>query len=184
MLEPDNSLYDSVDAALGVLGQPTADDNLRETLLAQTLGVVRRRRWMKRCILAAVLLGCYLAGITTVGLWRSQGNVSPQSPSCQPMIVAQTPRNVTPPPLPVSAGPVKRQAAAAKSSGFEAWRRIGDHYLRETGDISLAVAGYSEAVNLASEEELAISPGRDNWILMALKDARTKERNHAFSEQN
>ena len=184
MLEPDDTLYDSVDAALGVLGQPTADDNLREAVLARTIGVVRRCRRMKRCALAAGLLGCYLAGITTVGLWRSEGNMSPQSPTGQPMIAEQPPQKVVPPLLPPAANPKKQQVAAKNPSGFESWRRIGDHYLHEKGDVSLAVAGYSEAINLASQEELALSPGQDNWILMALKDARTKERNHAFSKQN
>jgi hypothetical protein len=84
----------------------------------------------------------------------------------------------------VPANPEKQQVAAKKPSGFESWRRIGDHYLRESGDISLAVAGYSEAINLASAEERRISPGQDNWLMMALKEARSKEKKHVYPEQN
>ena len=138
---------------------------------------------MKRGTLAAVLLGCYLAGVTTMGLRRLGENVQPQSPA-GPQIVARQPKQiVAPAPSTTSAKPQNRRADVAKISGFDAWRRIGDHYLHDTGDISLAVAGYSQAIDLASKEELDISPERDNWILMALKDARTKEKNNVLSKQ-
>jgi hypothetical protein len=74
--------------------------------------------------------------------------------------------------------------AVANPSAYQSWRHIGDHYLGDTGDISLAVAGYSQALDLATEEERTISPGQDNWLLMALKDARTKEKEHARSQPN
>jgi hypothetical protein len=186
MLEHDDSPDDSVDVALGVLGQPSADDRLREVLLSQTLGVVRRRRRMRRCAMAAVLAACYLAGIVSVNLWRTEGPVSPPTSMSRPILADKDPIKTDAPrqPLAAAIAPQKHPAESKKPSGFEAWRRIGDHYLRETGDLSLAVAGYSEAINLASEKELELSPGQDNWILMALKDAKLKERNHAYLDEN
>jgi hypothetical protein len=183
MQEPDNSRNDPLDAALGAIDQrPT--DALRGAVFSRTIGIIRRRRRLKRCALAAGLLGCYLAGVTTMGLWRPGGKEGPQSPAARATTVAPRTPNVSPPSSPRHSGPDKSQVAVASPSGYESWRRIGDHYLRESGDVSLAVAGYSQAIDLASDEERAISPERDNWLLMALKDARAKEREHARSEQN
>jgi hypothetical protein len=179
---PNDPLYDPLAAAFNAGGEKrAADDRLRAAVFAKTIGVLRGRRRLKRCALAAGLLGCYLAGITTMGLMRSGGAQEPPA-AAGPTVAAESQR-----PAPrlrhASANPDKQQAAAGKPSGFESWRRIGDHYLRESGDVSLAVAGYSEAIDLATDEERRISPGQDNWLLMALKDARSKERKHV-SEQN
>ena len=37
-------------------------------MLAQTIGVIRFRRRLRRCILATSLAGCYVAGLATTGL--------------------------------------------------------------------------------------------------------------------
>jgi hypothetical protein len=182
MTMPDDSQNDPLDAAFGFLDIKSTDNNLRGAVLAQTLGVVRRRRRMKRCAFAAGLLGCYLAGITTMGLLWSNANASNSSQADQSMTAEQSPQNV----IPSSSAPAipEKSQSSAKLSGFESWRRFGDNYLRETGDISLAVAGYSNAINRATDEELTSSSGQDNWILKALKNERIKERNHACSDQN
>jgi hypothetical protein len=178
MQEPNDLQNDPLDAALGAIGRQPATDALRAAVLAQTIGAIRHRRRAKRCALAAGLLACYLAGITTMGILRSGGHLGPQvakspAPTAQPHRLA-----------PRAIAPDRTQVAVAIPSAFESWRRIGDHYLHESGDISLAVAGYSQAIDLASDEERAISPERDNWLLMALKDARAKEKEHAHVEQN
>ena len=160
--------------------QHAADDRLRAALLAQTVGVLRCRRRVKRCALAASLLGCYVAGITTMGLLRA--GAQQENPAAPGQAMTVQSQRAAPRSPHRSVNPDKQQVAVKKPSGFESWRRIGDHYLHESGDVSLAVAGYSEAIDLASDEERAISPGQDNWLLMALKDARTKERNHVYSE--
>jgi cytochrome c-type biogenesis protein CcmH/NrfG len=182
MNEHDSS-WDSFDDSLATIldtggDQPAADDALRRALLAQTTGVLRFRRRAKRCVLVASLVACYLAGATTMGLLRAG---SPPPSTGQPTIANSDP---TPPrPSHPSPQPRKNQLAAKavkKPTAFESWRRIGDHYLNQSGDVSLAVAGYSEAIRLASDEERRISPERDNWLMMALKDARSKEKTHAY----
>jgi hypothetical protein len=180
MQKPNDSFDDPLAAVVAAGGpRPAAGDHLREALLAQTVGVLRFRRRWKRCALAASLLGCYLAGVTTMGMLRAgAGQEHPAAPDQAPVVKSQ-------PPTPhVSPYPDTHQVAARKPSAFESWRNIGDHYLRQSGDVSLAVAGYSEAINLASDEERRISPGRDNWLMMALKDARSKEKTHVYPEQN
>ena len=184
MNEPNDSLDDPLDASLGVIGGQPAADQLRAAVLAQTIGVMRRRRRLKRCALAGCLLGCYLAGIGTVGTWRPGGKEEPRVAAEQVMTPESQRRKPLPPLSPRPADLDKSHVVVAKLTPFESWRRIGDHYLRESGDISLAVAGYSQALDLASDEERAIAPGQDNWLLMALKDARVKERKHGYSQQN
>jgi hypothetical protein len=68
--------------------------------------------------------------------------------------------------------------ATAKVTRFEAYRRAGDRFLREPAQLSMAVRSYTNALSVASAEERAISPERDSWLLMALKDSRIKERSH------
>ncbi len=182
-----NELNDSFDdplAAAYCLGdqQQAADDRLRAAVFARTVGVLRGRRRLKRCALAAGLLGCYLAGITTMGLLRA-GQERDRPPAAGPATTGNSLRAASQR-RHVSTHPREEKVAVKKPSGFESWRRIGDHFLSDSGDVSLAVAGYSEAINLASAKERRISPGQDNWLLMALKqDALSKEKRHV-SEQN
>jgi hypothetical protein len=161
-----------LDSALGTRGLPGAADDLRESLLTRTTGVVRFRRRMSRCGLAAGLITCYLAGIATV--WR------PAQESRSTSVAAnqeQTPSAALP-------GTVERDDDFARDTGHatmsreESLRRMADFYLFERGDIKSAVRNYKRALDLASAEQLAISPGQDSWLLMALKEARFKEMNH------
>ena len=177
MTHPENSANDPADEMLVANILPEADDALRRAVLTQTIGVMRRRRRLKRCVLAASLLCCYVAGILTA--------FSPLLPREGPGVRATVSTKRTPQKSAhqTSIADVA-QAPSAPPSGFESWPRIGDHYLRESDDVSLAITGYSRALDLASDQDLAISPGQDNWLLMALKDARMKERKHVPYEQN
>jgi hypothetical protein len=183
MKELNDSFDDPLAAALDVAdGRHAADDRLRAAVFAQTVGLLRGRRRLKRYAVAAALLGCYLAGITTMGLWgASRESERPAAPG--PTVADHSQRTATRP-RHGAAIPKEQLAAAKKPSGFESWRRIGDHYLSDSGDVSLAVAGYSEAIHLASADERRISPEQDNWLMMALKqDAQSREKRHV-SEQN
>ncbi len=183
MRELDDSFDDPLIAAFRLGdGQSVADERLRAAVFTETVGVLRGRRRLKRCAVAAGLLGCYLAGITTMGLFCA-GRESERPAAPGPTVAGES-RHAAPRPRHVSTNRKEQQVAVKKPSGFESWRRIGDHFLRDSGDVSLAVAGYSEAINLASAEERRISPGQDNWLLMALKqDAQSREKRHV-SEQN
>ena len=103
--EQNDSPYDPLEAALGyAVRQPAGDANLRGAVLAQTLGVMRGRRRLKRCVLAAGLLGCYLAGMTTTGLWRQAVPQAPQTVTQQqttskPRRVSRPARRLGPPVL-------------------------------------------------------------------------------------
>jgi hypothetical protein len=57
------------------------------------------------------------------------------------------------------------------------YRRAGDRYAAEHGDWESALRCYRNSLDLAAEKDLEIGPG-DNWLLMALKEARKQEKKH------
>jgi hypothetical protein len=59
--------------------------------------------------------------------------------------------------------------------------RAGDHFLNEEGDPAAALRCYSGALNAGSEDDAKFSPD-DNWLLMAIKNAREKEARHANND--
>jgi cytochrome c-type biogenesis protein CcmH/NrfG len=180
-----DSSRDPLDDALGAIGQSSVEaDPLRAAVLARTVAVIRRRRRLKRGALAAGLLVCYFAGIATMGGWQAGRAWEPPAAAVHPSPVPpKQPRHSTPHPSPKPAA-AAREIAAATPTPFESWRNIGDYHLQHSGDISTAVASYSQAIDLATAEERAISPGHDNWLMMALKDARAKEQRNGYSETN
>ncbi len=184
MLKPDN---ETDDAMLDIPREQWADDRLRSAVLAQTLGVMRRRRRWKRCGWAAGLVGCYLAGITTAAFWTPAFWTAGEKHAAvaigdRTTVKAESPAE----PAPAATEPSGRedqQSPEPMLSGFEHWRRLGDHFLRDSNDISLAAQSYSQALALATEEERAISSNRDNWLFMALKQSQIQEKQNA-SVQN
>jgi hypothetical protein len=70
------------------------------------------------------------------------------------------------------------QAAENPDKRAILFRQAGDRYVAEGSDWESALRCYSGALNAGTEADLAISPD-DNWLLMALKDARQKEKRHA-----
>lgn len=172
-----------LDAVLGG-HPPPPDGESRRLVLTQTLGVLRRRRRLKRCALGACLLGCYLAGIVTVAIGWPGGTEESRGWQTRTTASAPEPSDTPPAPRSAPAAPGSRQVAVAELSDYERWRRAGDECLRESGDISRAVRDYTRALDLASGDERAISPVKDNWLLMALKNAHAKERQDAHPQQN
>jgi hypothetical protein len=177
---PDQSQNDPLGAVLGRDPRAQAEnDPLREALLAKTIGVIRFRRRLRRCSLAAAMVGCYVAGVVSVGVLRPTVESSPQLAAEQPSPDQRPYRVVSPSPA-----AAKHQVAAVKPSRFETLRRAADRSLLEQGDVQAALRDYRLALDLASAQQRAIAPGQDTWLLMALKDARSKEQNHVRSEHN
>jgi hypothetical protein len=54
----------------------------------------------------------------------------------------------------------------------------GDRCLNDIGDPEAALRCYERALNAASDDEVRFSAD-DNWLLMAIKNAREKEARHA-----
>jgi len=166
---PHNSEPDPIDALAGVAGQCTGDDELRQSVLACTVGVIRRRRRLKRISLVTTLFGCYLAGIGTVLLLSPDGG----SPSASLDGKNNGPKHEV---LPVnSMDEIGRRSVAKNQSRFEVLRQKGDRCLRQKRDLALALRHYDRALGYASAEERAISAEDDGWLLMALKESQIQE---------
>jgi hypothetical protein len=160
---------DPRDADGALLADIPAGDTtaLREAVLRRTVGVVRFRRRMRRCVLGLSLVGCYLAGMAT-GTWRL-----PAESAAAPATSASIPGDR-------AGGGI----ALAKLSPEESARRDADRCLLDQGDVKEAVLGYDRYLTLASADHQAISPEHDTWLLMALKDARLREASHERSTQD
>ena len=150
---------------------PRTDGRLREAVLAKTARVLRRRRFIRRLAHAATLAACFFAGLLTAE-WRR-----PAAPPREREIVTAAP---SPAPAPPAAEPAELERLAKRSPERrgDLYRRAGDLYATEQGDLSSALRCYREALDAGDEKNLAISAD-DHWLLMAIKDARQKEKNDA-----
>ena len=159
-----------VDGLLGTGGQSPGNDRLRAAVFAKTVGVIRFRRRLKRCVLAASLLGCYLAGMVTTGIWQPSGDGRPQPSKAQVATRQASPSLRVPSPLSGPVGSVDGQIATAKTTGAEVLGRSADRHLGEKGDVCLAVPNYENSLDLSSAEQRALSPRQDTWLLMVSKE--------------
>lgn len=177
---------DPVEAILGPSRGSPQNADLRAALLQRTMGIIRRRRRLRRLAMVAALAAFYLAGAATAQTWWPWRPGAPAAapketfPGGGPAAVADRQDSDEPKPSPQAPAPdgMGQAVATAKVNRFEAYRRAGDRFLQEPAQLSRAVRSYRNALNVASAEERAISPERDSWLLMALKESRLKERSH------
>lgn len=150
----------------------------RGALLDQTVKVLRRRRVWRRLGALAGLAACFVAGVVARHYWPQP------APPPGPVEVAKVPAPIEEPPPaapttePLSPLDLEWLAFDNPKDRAALYRQAGDRYLVELRDFASALRCYSQALNAASEAELAISPD-DNWLVMALKDARRKEKKDA-----
>jgi tetratricopeptide (TPR) repeat protein len=148
---------------------------LRQTVLATTTACQRRRRWLRRGALATALAASFAAGMVTMRL------VAPTAPASNALV-----RDVDPPQTHSSATAQRSDALAPKrEDGPPARARqtavllaAGNRCLNDIGDPEAALRCYGRALNDASDDEARFST-EDNWLLMAIKNAREKEARHA-----
>ena len=157
---------------------PGTDATLRSMVLHRTSRLVRRRRYLRRFGLAAGLAGCFAAGMATMHwavlrpvtekiVWVPQ----PAPPVQAPQPKMQSPSVTTSP----TALAMEYRALDSSRNRAELYRQAGDRYFQEDGDTASAVRCYRHIVDESKGKDLTISP-RDNWLLMALKEAKRKEK--------
>lgn len=170
-----------VDDFLQVDFSGPADPTLRQALLTRTTRVVRRRLWARRAGIAGALAACYAAGMLTMGF------VTPPREGPQQEVARQpSQRETMDTPVVAAADSVAEQSALALEwRAFESAERraelyqlAGDRYLEREADMQSALRCYRQALDASPEASLTISAS-DNWLLMALKEARQKEKTHA-----
>ena len=151
------------------------DDRLREAVFAQTARILRRRRLVRRFAHAAALAACFVAGLLTAE-WRR-----PIAPPRERVIVTIAPSPISTPPA-AEPAELERLAKRSPERRGDLFRRAGDLYATEQGDLSSALRCYSESLDASDEKALTISTN-DHWLLMAIKDARQKEKKDARTSQ-
>jgi hypothetical protein len=162
-----------------------ADEALRRRLLDQTTRALRGRRRRRVVAWAAALAACYVAGVLTV-YWLGPRRIERieivrNVPAPAPPLVMPQPAPVAPALLdakPTSAVALEWKAFDADQHRPELYRKAGDRYLRENADPASALRCYGQSLNGASEKDLAIS-ANDDYLLMLVKNARQKEKDHA-----
>jgi hypothetical protein len=174
-----------------LVGQPalTPPGDLEQAVLRRTQSVLRRRRWLRRTASVAALAACYVAGLLTIKVLPSpqpavptvivRTDQEPKPPITLPREDAAPPKS--PSALPASPLALEWQAVDSREKRPDLYRQAGDRYLQENGDVQSAVRCYRNMLEAAPEEAAAISAD-DNWLLMALKDAKQKEKRRGKSD--
>ena len=171
---------DSVETLLG-FHHPGSNDGLRQNLLGQTSGVVRRRRRVRRGLFSAALAGCYLAGIATTQLWTL--SAGPGAPGATAGLSSSEVGKLN----------IHRSSTAGRASSgtqrfplvsanYENIRRVSDRYLYEEGDLAFALRCYGRALDKATPQERTVLSEEDSWLLKAIKLARIEETKHDNDE--
>ncbi len=159
---------------------------LKQAVWQRTRSVLRWRRWLRRSGYAAALAACYAAGLLTMKYLPASPATAPSAltrTDADPGPPVVTPREEVRPPQPSDENPaspvaLEWQAVDSRKQRPDLYRLAGDRYL-EAGDIQSAIRCYRNMLDVAPEEDQRISPQTDNWLLIALKGDRQKEKRRA-----
>ena len=175
---------DDIDVLLdGTAIESPVDEKLRGELLRLTGQTIRRRKNVRRAGLLGLVAGAYLAGVLTMN-WRiPQQDITlagrADLASAEAPLTSDHDAPAAAPAYDEMAYPI---GELADLNRYEVFCRAAERHLNETGNYTAALNLYRQALNAASEDQLAIAAGRDTWLLMALKNARQQERNDAIPE--
>jgi hypothetical protein len=159
-----------------LLAPPTGPDPvaLRRRLREQTVRLLRRRRLWRYLAVAAAVAAAFLLGL-----------LLPRPGARPPAPAPETTSRPDQPPAPEK-GPAPADAPSAVALEWRAfdntdaslYRQAGERYLREDGDPLAAARCYRQSLDAAGPDALAVTAD-DDWLLMAIKDARQREKHDA-----
>src|SRR5262249_30662723 len=150
---------------------PGPDGPLRQAVFGRTARVLRRRRLARRLALGGALAACYLAGLLSAG-WLGR----PPAPPAPGARARRPGRGGT-----KSPGDSPERQAAGPARRADLYRQAGDLFATQQGNLQAALRCYSRSLDEGTAADLAISPA-DHWLLMAIKDARQKEKVYAKND--
>jgi hypothetical protein len=173
-----------VEQFLGAPGPDAVSEKFRPSLLAQTTGLLRRRRRLRRTGYIAGLVSCYLFGVGTMLLVARPTLDVPaavEPKSSQAVVASRPPQTVLPPDRDPEIPPfvLERMGQSCEENRSRLYRQAGDQYLAD-GDYESAVHCYSRSLDAGSEKDLTVSTD-DNWLLIQLKIARQEDKVNAKS---
>ena len=156
-----------------LLAPPPAkpDDSLRRLSWEHSTRLLWRRRFVRRGAYVATLAACFLAGLLTTFL-RAPAVVERER-----IVYVDRPAPQVPSPVEKPAE-LEQKARANATARADLLRRAGDLYANEQHDLEGALRCYSQSLDSAGDTQPVISTD-DHWLLMAIKDARMKEKNNA-----
>jgi hypothetical protein len=171
----DASQFDAWDELL-VPKPAEASDTLRSQVLKRTMRVLRLRRWTRRACVVLSLSACYAAGLATMH-W-----MTPAAPA----VTVYVEKMPDAPPAPQTKEPAPSPSDIEwqlldhpnQPQQVALYRQAGDRYLAEANDPESALRCYRRMLEVGPDADLAISPD-DNWLLMAAKAERQKEKRDA-----
>jgi hypothetical protein len=170
---------DPLEGMLRPPSTPPVNEELRQAVYTRTQGMLRRRRHLKQLAYTAALLVSFAAGLLVMRVTMQ--------PAPMPVVVQPRQQELRPPDNPPSPSPEnpKPPALAKEWSAFdsndqrgELYRQAGDSYMEDEYDPQSALRCYTNALEHGTKQDLTISAD-DNWLLMAIKEARQKEKTHA-----
>jgi hypothetical protein len=156
---------------------PPETDALRQAVYFQTRQVLRRRRRLRWLAYAAALLVSFAAGLLAMKAARRDVPIPIPEPNVRRQ---EEPRPTEKPLAPAGESALAREWLAFDSVEHrgELYQQAGDAYMTVEYDPQSALRCYTSALDSGSEKDLTISAD-DNWLLMAIKNARQKENDHA-----
>jgi hypothetical protein len=174
-----------------LLGQDLAlpdTERFKQAILRQTTRYVRDRRRLRQARFVSAFAACYLAGMLTVyfGLHASAEPQLVEKPRENEPLAGQGAekpefsrggRDISESTSKHSALAMEWQAADAEDNKSDLYRQAAERY-QEKGDYVSALRCFENSLNVGSEADQELSVN-DDWLLMALKEARQREKNHA-----
>ena len=156
---------------------PPESDAIRQAVYARTRNVLRQRRFVRQFAYAAGLLVSFAAGLLVMRVTTRPATV-PDLPAHSASKDESQPPNEPPPLLGESALAREWRAFDSDDRRSELYRQAGDAYMEGEFDPQSALRCYTNALEHGTKQDLTISAD-DNWLLMAIKDARQKEKSYA-----
>jgi hypothetical protein len=179
---------DAFEQILSGQGDVAPNHELQASLRSRTTRLLRRRVMLRRCAFAGALVACYVAGALTVVSLPTGSRPNPDALAKNVVRPGEGLGPVEPAPnassVPadqektLTASALEWQAVDGQDQRPQLLRSAGDRYLDDANDFQGALRCYRNLLDTPSEEATTISAD-DNWLLMALKEAKQKERYHA-----
>jgi hypothetical protein len=168
---------DPLDGMLRPPSPPDAEE-LRRAVYAQTRRVFHRRRRLRQCAYAVALAVSFAAGLLVM---RVVAPTSAPPASNEVVEKHEVPQPAEKPTVTEPAAPAlvwEWQAVDSGDRRAELYLRAGETYLKENDPLS-ALRCYANSLDNGSEQDRDISPENDDFLLMAIKNARQKEKEYA-----
>lgn len=169
---------DPLDDLLTAEAAPASAD-LSERLRAETTRVVRRRRLARRLTQTAAAACLLVVALGVLWVWFAVRTAMTPHPQARRQAPPPAPTTQETPPAP----PALKEALALEWQAFESapdersarYLEAGNEYIAQGDDYEAALRCYRQALDTGGAAALAIDPD-DNWLVMAIKLDRQKER--------